>query len=125
MTEKRFATPRDLTLARRRMLEGLGVLSIGAYLPACGSDDDGSGEAAAPGDGAGVAGNGAAGSGAMDDSEDTPVGGEPAQPGTIASPEETTCTLTPEQTEGPFFFDTGFDRSDIREDKAGTELRLS
>jgi protocatechuate 3,4-dioxygenase beta subunit len=128
MTEKRFVSPRDLTLARRRMLEGIGALSIGAYLPACSSEDDG-GEAAAPGRGTASTGDGSGapddGSSAASDGDNTPVGGEPVEPETIALPEETTCTLTPEQTEGPFFFDTGFDRSDIREDKAGAELRLS
>jgi protocatechuate 3,4-dioxygenase beta subunit len=34
------------------------------------------------------------------------------------------CTLTAEQTEGPFYFDVDRIRSDIREDREGTTLRL-
>jgi len=37
---------------------------------------------------------------------------------------DATCVLTPAQTEGPFFFDTGFDRRDIREGKEGALLEL-
>lgn len=35
------------------------------------------------------------------------------------------CTLYPSQTEGPFFFDTGFLRTDIAEGRPGTPLRIS
>lgn len=34
------------------------------------------------------------------------------------------CVLTPSQTEGPYFFETGLMRSDIREGKLGTPLAL-
>jgi protocatechuate 3,4-dioxygenase beta subunit len=36
-----------------------------------------------------------------------------------------TCTVTPELTEGPFYFDVDSIRSDIREDREGTLLRLA
>jgi protocatechuate 3,4-dioxygenase beta subunit len=35
------------------------------------------------------------------------------------------CSLTPEQTEGPFYFDVDKIRSDVREDRDGTPLRLA
>lgn len=35
------------------------------------------------------------------------------------------CTLTAEQTEGPYYFDADSIRSDIREDRDGTMLRLA
>ncbi|WP_165977286.1 intradiol ring-cleavage dioxygenase [Nonomuraea diastatica] len=35
-----------------------------------------------------------------------------------------TCTLTPSATQGPFYFDAGRIRSDIREGKPGVRLRL-
>ena len=35
------------------------------------------------------------------------------------------CTLTPEETEGPYYFDVDSIRSDIREDREGTTLRLA
>jgi protocatechuate 3,4-dioxygenase beta subunit len=35
------------------------------------------------------------------------------------------CTLTPEQTEGPYYIDVDKIRADIREDRAGTPLRVA
>jgi protocatechuate 3,4-dioxygenase beta subunit len=123
MAAKRFVTPRDIMLARRRMLEGLGALGVGVYLPACGSDDDENRvPAPLPSDDPGT---GSADEGSEPGAGDTTSGSVDDGETSGGVPEETTCTLTPEQTEGPFFFDTGFERSDIREDKAGTELRLS
>lgn len=124
MTRKRFVTARESLLARRHMLEGLGALSIAAYLPACGSDDERA-EPAPSGepDEGDPSGAGGSGPGNASGAGNAGSGGEGGT--SSASPDETTCTLTPEQTEGPFFFDTGFARSDIREDKSGTELRLS
>jgi protocatechuate 3,4-dioxygenase beta subunit len=101
---KRFVMPRDRVLARRRMLEGLGVLSLGSCLPGCGSDDASQEAAATSGDVL-----------APGEERESPSG----------APDETTCTLTPAQTEGPFFVETGLVRSDIREGKAGAELRLA
>lgn len=34
------------------------------------------------------------------------------------------CVLTPQQAEGPFFLDTGLERSDISESKLGLDLRV-
>jgi protocatechuate 3,4-dioxygenase beta subunit len=84
-------------LSRRQALAGIGSVSLGALLAACGSDDDG-GEA-------GV---------------DTTDRTTPAR----EFDEATTCTRTAEQTEGPFYFDVDSIRSDIREDREGTPLRL-
>jgi protocatechuate 3,4-dioxygenase beta subunit len=36
----------------------------------------------------------------------------------------TSCSLTPEETEGPFYFDVDSIRSDVREEKTGVNLRL-
>ena len=38
--------------------------------------------------------------------------------------ETSSCTVTPEETEGPFYIDVDAIRSDIREDRDGTALRL-
>jgi protocatechuate 3,4-dioxygenase beta subunit len=35
------------------------------------------------------------------------------------------CTLTPEQTEGPYYFDVDSVRGDVREDREGVPLRLA
>src|SRR3712207_8619050 len=37
----------------------------------------------------------------------------------------TTCVVRPEQTEGPYYVDTGLDRSDIREKREGVPLELT
>ena len=50
--------------------------------------------------------------------ENTPEGNGPA------APEPGTCTLYPEQTEGPYYVDGDLVRSDIREGKPGTPLTL-
>ena len=39
--------------------------------------------------------------------------------------DSSSCTLTAEQTEGPYYFDVDSIRSDIREDRKGTTLRLA
>ena len=39
--------------------------------------------------------------------------------------DESSCTLTPELTEGPFYFDADQVRSDIRDGREGTTLRLA
>jgi protocatechuate 3,4-dioxygenase beta subunit len=100
--QKRRVTPRELLLARRHMLEGLGVLSIGTYLPGCSSDE-----------------------GADPRVPDESIADAENDDSASGAPDEATCTLTPAQTEGPFFVETGLVRSDIREGKAGVELRLA
>lgn len=45
-------------------------------------------------------------------------------PGALAG-DDASCLLTPTQTEGPFFFDTGLERRDIRDGKQGALLELA
>ena len=80
---------------RRQALGGFGTLSLGALLAACGDD-------------------------------------EPAAPRATSTPqtadrfgEESNCTLTPEMTEGPFYFDADKVRSDIRDGHDGVPLKLA
>jgi protocatechuate 3,4-dioxygenase beta subunit len=120
--------PGERVLARRRMLEGLGVLGLGSCLPGCSADDGA--DPAVPDESLAGAGGGADGpassAGAGGSSGTAGSAGTAGSGGTSAGElEEATCTLTPEQTEGPFFVETGLLRSDLREDKAGVELRLS
>jgi protocatechuate 3,4-dioxygenase beta subunit len=84
-------------LNRRQAFAGLGTVSLGALLAAC--DED-----------------------------------EPSRPSAQSSTERTeragfddtsACTLTPEQTEGPYYFDVDSIRSDIREDREGVPLELA
>ena len=96
---------------RRQALAGMGSVSLGALLAACGADD--------PRD--------------VDDHR----GGDhhrrrrrrssraAAATSRPCSTRRSSCTLTPEETEGPFYFDADAIRSDIREDREGTTLRLA
>jgi protocatechuate 3,4-dioxygenase beta subunit len=80
---------------RGQALGASGTLSLGALLAACGDD-------------------------------------EPAARRATGTPEassrfgdESSCTLTPEMTEGPFYFDAAKVRSDIRDGREGATLRLA
>jgi protocatechuate 3,4-dioxygenase beta subunit len=126
---KRLITPGDLLLARRHLLEGLGALGIGSYLAGCSSDDDAANPALdrAEAGSSGSGGNevGSSGSAGGEAGSSGSGGAQAGSSGSGGAVDEATCTLTPEQTEGPFFVETGLVRSDIREGRAGTELRLA
>lgn len=102
---------------RRQVLRGLGVLGVSGYLAACGSDEDGP---TLPGGSSGATGENPGGGGTQGSGQGDGVAGAGG-----ALPGETTCELTPAQTEGPFFFDTGLMRTDIRDGKAGVPLELT
>jgi protocatechuate 3,4-dioxygenase beta subunit len=101
-------------VTRRQALAAFGTVALGSLLAACGSDPD-----AASSTGGGV-------------SVTTTAGTTTAvQPATATTEDlarlfdgAARCTLTPEQTEGPYYFDAGAIRSDIREDREGTRLDL-
>ena len=99
------------TINRRQALAGIGSVSLGALLAACGSDEQTSTAATT----AEVA---------TTDGTTTMV--EPSSGSDLAAlfDDTSACTLTPEETEGPYYFDAGAIRSDIREDREGTTLRL-
>ena len=95
---------------RRQALAAFGAVSLSGVLAACGGDDDGgSGTTAVTtedGTTATVAPKtGSSASGLFDDSA--------------------SCSVTPQETEGPYYFDVDSIRSDIREDRDGTPLRLA
>ena len=97
----------DRKFNRREALAGAGTVSLGALLAACGADED---------------------STTTTVSNDT--GGEalvePRSGKDLASlfDDSSACTLTAEGTEGPYYFDVDKIRTDIREDREGTPLRL-
>lgn len=106
------------TLNRRQALAGLGSVSLVALLASCRSGD----------------GNGDAGDATATTTADVPTTDGST---TTVQPQSTTgsdlagmfddaasCTLTPELTEGPYYFDVDSIRSDIREDRDGVTLRL-
>ena len=94
---------------RRQALGALGVVSLSGLLAACGSDKEGSGAVDAP-----------------------TATVEPKASATSASSKLTAeqfdsaarCEVATELTEGPYYFDVDSIRSDIREDRKGTLLRL-
>jgi protocatechuate 3,4-dioxygenase beta subunit len=51
--------------------------------------------------------------------------GDDRRPAATSFGDESNCTLTPELTEGPFYFDADKVRSDIRDGREGTTLRLA
>jgi protocatechuate 3,4-dioxygenase beta subunit len=98
-------------LTRRKALGAFGAVSVGALLAACGTGD-----------------------GPVTSTGVTTSDGATAtvQPRTGSSEtvdelfaDAVTCTLTPEETEGPYYFDVDAVRSDIREDRDGTDLRVA
>ncbi len=98
----------DQRIDRRTALSALGAASVGALLAAC-SGDSGGGSSTGP-------------------STTTAAGGSQAQTSSATSElfeGAASCTLTPEETEGPYYFDAESIRSDIREDRPGVPLRLA
>jgi protocatechuate 3,4-dioxygenase beta subunit len=82
---------------RRQALATFGTVSLGAVLAACGDDDE---SVKAP-----------------ETTTSTTATTEPLDGAA-------SCKLTPELTEGPYYFDVDSIRSDIREDREGMPLRL-
>lgn len=104
-------------LDRRRVLgllgAGLGAVTLGA----CGRQGDGGG----PGASASTTTTSTAAAGAAAAPSATPGGAiTAAMFGGAAS-----CTATVEQTAGPFYIDVDKIRGDVREDRAGTPLRVA
>lgn len=97
-------------LDRREALGALGTISLGALLAACGRGSGGHATATVPTTGGATA---------------TVAPRTTASAATVALFDDAArCTVTPEETAGPFYFDADAIRSDIREDRAGTPLRL-
>lgn len=98
-------------ISRRRALGALGGVSLGALLAACESSDNAVTSA---------------------DVSTTTGATSTVEPQTSSSAAladlfdgAASCTVTPEETEGPYYFDVDSIRSDIREDREGTTLRLA
>ena len=91
-------TPRIRYLSRREMLGLMGSTAIAVTLAGCGGEQSGSSS-----------------------SPSTPG---PETTGSVAE-QASTCVVRPEQTEGPYYVDTGLDRSDIREEREGVPLDLT
>jgi protocatechuate 3,4-dioxygenase beta subunit len=93
---------------RRQALAVFGSVSLASVLAACGSDDSASKVSTTNG-------------------RTTTVQSK-TETSTAAAElfdESASCSLTPQETEGPYYFDVDSIRSDIREDREGTLLRLA
>lgn len=96
-----------LRISRRRALGWGGTIGLTGMLAAC------AGAPAGP-------------SSATRAPAPTGASAAPADPDLIALLDRAnTCGLTPEQTAGPYWFDVDSIRTDIREDRPGTELALA
>jgi protocatechuate 3,4-dioxygenase beta subunit len=102
-------------VSRRQALAGAGSVTIAALLAACGGDDKG--------------GTTATGTADVPTADGTTATVQPssASSGQAAAllDDTSACALTPEQTEGPYYFDADRIRSDVREGRPGTELQLA
>ncbi|MDO9355847.1 MAG: intradiol ring-cleavage dioxygenase [Solirubrobacteraceae bacterium] len=116
--DRRISESRAL-VSRRRLLAVGGSIGIGTLLAACGSGSN---------DGAAVT------TGAPGDLVEltTPSGTATIQPSTAARSDvialldkAQTCTLSNEETQGPYWFDVDAIRSDITEDRPGIPLDLA
>ncbi len=101
-------------VSRRQALAGAGSVTIAALLSACGGDGKG--------------GTSITGTADVPTADGTTVAVSPsASPGQASAlfDDTSACALTPEQTEGPYYFDADRVRSDVREGRDGTELQLA
>jgi protocatechuate 3,4-dioxygenase beta subunit len=92
---------------RREALATFGAVSLSGLLAACGDDDGGS---VTTGEGT-----------------TSTVETKASTSSSLARlfDESASCSVTPEETEGPYYFDVDSIRSDIREDREGVLLRLA
>jgi protocatechuate 3,4-dioxygenase beta subunit len=98
-------------LSRRQALAGFGAVSLGALIAAC-SDDEGPTRASTA---------------EVTTSDGETAAVQPRSTGRLAElfDDTSACRLTPEATEGPYYFDADAIRSDIREGRKGAPLRLA
>jgi protocatechuate 3,4-dioxygenase beta subunit len=112
--------PSPARLTRRQTVLGLGGLGLSGLLAACtgggSTASDTSGTTAAP----------TAAATAADTTAATPADTTATTPAdTTAATAATSCELTPETTEGPYYLDLGMVRRDITEGAAGAPLPLT
>ena len=97
-------------ISRRKALGTFGAVSLGGLLAACGGDDEPS-------------------TSSVTTTEGTTTTVAPKTSTSKATAElfdeSASCSVTTELTEGPYYFDVDAIRSDIREDREGTTLRLA
>jgi protocatechuate 3,4-dioxygenase beta subunit len=110
-------------VSRRSLVRGIGALSFGGVLAACGgSAPDGTSQAT--------------GTPSASRATGTPLATATSRTGAVPQASTAadlnglfagagTCRLTPNTTQGPYYFDADKIRSDVREDRQGKRLRLA
>ena len=101
-------------MTRRKAIAALGTAGLGGVLAACSNGDD---EADA---------EQTTRTSTTTSTTSTSTSAAATATSDLASrfEEASSCSLTPEETEGPYYIDVDSIRSDIREDRQGTTLRL-
>jgi protocatechuate 3,4-dioxygenase beta subunit len=121
------AAVRRSTVSRRAALGGMGALGLSAVAAACGAGGSSSSSGSAAGSGSATSGSTGGAGTSPSTSAATAAGGSATTGGAAASggsASPAACTLTPEQTEGPYYLDIDMVRRDITEGKPGTPLEL-
>lgn len=114
---------RDVVSTRRDFVVAtLGSLTGAAILGGCGGSD--STDSTATGGGTSTGGSGGSGTGGTTTGGSGGVAGSSTGGSGGVAGGSGTCTVYPQETEGPFYQDLDLLRSDIREDRTGTELQL-
>ena len=99
-------------VSRRRALALGGTVSLGGLLAACGGDDNGSGADTAA-------------KTATTETSTAPTTATGSSNVTALLDKAPTCTMTAEQTQGPYWFDVDSIRDDVREQRPGARLDLA
>ncbi|HKG50760.1 MAG TPA: intradiol ring-cleavage dioxygenase [Actinomycetales bacterium] len=108
-------------VSRRRALSLGGSVTLGGLLAAC-SDTGGGGSAAA----SSTSSSGSSSSPSSASTSSSATSASPAASSLVALLDRAnTCTMAKEETQGPYWFDVDSIRTDIRENRPGTTLRLA
>jgi protocatechuate 3,4-dioxygenase beta subunit len=107
-------------VSRRRLLAVGGSIGVGTLLAACGDSSEGGGQATV------TTTEGTTATIEPTTPTGTTTGGGSTADDLVALLDEAdTCSLAKEQTQGPYWFDVDSIRSDVTEDRPGTELALA
>ena len=102
-------------MTRRNALAALGTAGLGGLLAACGGNDDDGDASSTTSSSTSTAADGATSTAAPSAGSDLAALFEDAS----------SCSLTPEETEGPYYIDVDSIRSDIRDGRPGADLRIA
>lgn len=107
-------------MTRRNALAALGTAGLGGLLAACGGNDGDS-------DADDASSSSSASTSTTADGATSTAAAPPSPGGDLTAlfEEASSCSLTPEETEGPYYIDVDSIRSDIRDGRPGADLRIA